>query len=79
MNNTNILKIQSGGFLGNIFGPLAKICLPLMKNVLITLAKYVLILLGLTTVASGTDAAALQKKIRGSSEYVQVQVLDSQH
>ena len=49
-----------------------------MKNVLITLAKYVLILLGLTTVASGTDAA-LQNKIRGSSEYVQVQVLDSQH
>ena len=78
MNNTNILKIQSGGFLGNIFGPLAKIYFPLMKNVLITLAKYVLILLGLTTVASGTDAA-LQKKIRGSSEYVQVQVLDSQH
>ena len=37
----------------------------LIKNVLKTLAKSVLILLGLTTVASGTDGA-IHKKIFGS-------------
>ena len=33
--------VQSGGFLGGLFGPLLKIGLPLMKNVLKPLAKSV--------------------------------------
>ena len=48
--------IQSGGFLGRLFGPLFKTVLPLIKNVLKPLAKSVLILLGLTAAASATDA-----------------------
>ena len=40
--------IQSGGFPGRILGPLLKIGLPLMKNVIKPLAKSVLIPLGLT-------------------------------
>ena len=40
--------IQSGGFLGCIFGPSLKIGLPLMKNVTKPLATSVLIPLGLT-------------------------------
>ena len=38
--------------------------LPLMESVLISLAKSVLVPLGLTAAASGTDAA-IQKKILG--------------
>ena len=56
---------QSGGFLGRILGPLLKTGLPLKKNALKPLAKSVLIPLGLTAVASATDAA-IQKKIFGS-------------
>ena len=40
--------IQSGGFLGCLFGPSLKIGLPLMKNVTKPLATSVLIPLGLT-------------------------------
>ena len=40
--------IQSGGFLGRPLGPLLKTGLPLMKNVIQSLAKSVLIPLGLT-------------------------------
>ena len=46
--------IQSGGFLGILLGPLLKVGLPLMKNVIKTLAKIALIPLGLTV---GTSAA----------------------
>ena len=38
--------IQSGGFLGKLLGPLLTTGLPLMKSVIIPLAKSVLILLG---------------------------------
>ena len=48
--------IQSGGFLGRILGPLLKTGLPLMRNVIKTLIKSVLIPLGLTTAASAADA-----------------------
>ena len=48
---------QSGGFLGRHLEPLLKTGLPLMENVLKTLAKSVLIRLGLVTTASATDAA----------------------
>ena len=56
---------QSGGFLGSLLGPSLKTGLPLMQNVLKPLAKNVLILLGLTAVASATDAG-IHKKMFGS-------------
>ena len=40
--------IQSGQFLGKLLGPLLKTGLPLIKSVIKTLAKSVLIPLGLT-------------------------------
>ena len=57
---------QSGGFLGKLLGSLLKTGFPSMKNVLKSLAKSVLIPLGLITAALATDAA-IQKKIFGSS------------
>ena len=57
--------IQSGGFLGKLLGPLLKTGLPLIKNVITPLAKYVLIPLGLKAAASAADAG-LHKKILGS-------------
>ena len=47
LSKTQISKmIQSGGFLGRLFGPLLKTGLPLMNNVIKPLAKSVLIPLG---------------------------------
>ena len=57
--------IQSGGFLGRLLGPLLKAGLPLIKNVIVPLAKSVLIHLGLTASASEVDAG-IHKKILGS-------------
>ena len=54
--------IQSGGFLGKLFGPLLQTGLPLMKNVIKPLAKSVLIPLELTAAAD----AGILKKILGS-------------
>ena len=54
---------QTGGFLGRLLGPLLKTRLPLMKNTIKSLAKSVLIPLGLT---AATDAA-IYKKMIGSS------------
>ena len=48
---------QLGGMLGRNLGPLLKTGLPLMKNVLETLAKSVLIPLRLIAAASAADAA----------------------
>ena len=47
-------KIQSGGFLGKLLGPL-------LKSVIKPLAKSVLILLGLTAAASAADAGIHKK------------------
>ena len=55
---------KSWGFLGRLLGPLSRIGLPFMKNVLKSLTKKALVPL-LTTAALATDAA-IQKKIRGS-------------
>ena len=55
--------IQSGGFLGKLLGPLLKTGLPLIKNVTKSLAKSVLIPLGLTAAASAADAGIKKKKI----------------
>ena len=57
--------IQSGGFLGKLLGPLLKTGLPLIKNALSSLAKSLLIPLGLTAAASAADAG-IHKKILGS-------------
>ena len=56
--------IQSGGFLGKLLGPLLKTGLPLIKNVITSLAKTVLIPLGLTAATSAADAG-IHKKILG--------------
>ena len=55
--------IQSWGFLDKLFGPLLKTGLPLIKNVITTLAKSVLIPFGLTAAALAADAG-IQKNIR---------------
>ena len=57
-------RIQSGGFLGRLLGPLLKTELPLIKNVIKPLAKSVLIPLGLTAAASAADAGIHKKHIR---------------
>ena len=56
--------IQSGGFLSRLLGPLLKTGLPLIKNVIKTLAKSVLIALGLTAAASTADAGIHKKNLR---------------
>ena len=58
-------RIQSGGFLGRLLGPLLKTGLPLMKSVIQPLAKSALIPLGLTSAASAADAG-IHKKVLGS-------------
>ena len=61
-SKTQLSKIiQSGGFLGKLFGPLPKIGLPLIKNVITPLAKSVLIPLGLTAAASAADSGIHKK------------------
>ena len=57
--------IQSGRFSGRLLGPLLKTGLPLISNVIKSLAKSVLIALGLTGAASAADAG-IHKKILGS-------------
>ena len=65
LSNTQISKMmQSGGFLDRILGPLLKIGLPLMKNVIKPLAKSVLIPLGLTAAVSTADAGIHKKNLR---------------
>ena len=66
LSKAHLFKIiQSGGFLGKLFGPLLKTRLPLIENVIKPLAKSVLIPLELTAAAS-TANAEIQKKILGS-------------
>ena len=57
--------VESGGFLSRLLEPLLKTGFPLIGNVLKTLAKSVLILLGLTAAGSATYAA-IHKKMFGS-------------
>ena len=58
--------IRSGRFLGRPLGPLMKVRLPLIKNVLIPSAKSLLIPLGLTA-APSTANAGIYRKILGSA------------
>ena len=57
--------IKSGGFLGRLLGPLLKTGLPLIKNVIKSLTKSVLIPLGLTAAASAAHTG-IHKKLLGS-------------
>ena len=67
LSKAEICKIiQSGGFLGRLLGPLLKTGLPLIKNVIKSLTKSVLILLGLTAAASSAADVGIHKKILGS-------------
>ena len=66
LSKTQLSKmIQSGGFVVKLLGPLLKTGLPLIKNVITSLAKSVLIILGLTAAAAAADAG-IHKKILGS-------------
>ena len=57
LSKTQIPKtIQSGRFLGRHLGPLLKTGLPIMKIVIKSLAKSILIPLALTAAASAADA-----------------------
>ena len=63
LSKTQLSKMmQSGGFLGRLLNRLLKTGLPLMKNAIKSLAKIVLIPLGLTVAASAADAG-IHKKI----------------
>ena len=53
----------SGGFLSRLLGPLLKTGLPLIKNVIKTLVKSVLIPLGWTAVASAAGVGIYRKII----------------
>ena len=64
LSKTQLSKmIQSGGFLGRLLGPLLKTGLPLIKNVIKSLAKSVLIQLELTAAASAADAGMHKKNL----------------
>ena len=66
LSKTQLSKvIQSGEFLGKLLGPFLRTGLLLMKSVIKTLAKSVLVPLGLTAAASTADAG-IHKKILGS-------------
>ena len=66
LSKTQLSKmIQSGGFLGILLGPLFKNTITIKKNLIQTLAKSVLIPLGLTAEASAADTG-IHKKILGS-------------
>ena len=66
LSKTQINKIiQYDEFLGKLLGPLLKAGLPLIKNVIKSLVKSVLIPLGLTAATSAADAG-IHKKILGS-------------
>ena len=65
LSKTQLSKmIQSGEFLGRLLGPLLKIRLTLITNVIKPLAKSVLIPLGLTAAASAADAGIRKKNLR---------------
>ena len=63
-------RIQSGGVLGKLPGPLLKTGLPLIKNVITPLAKSVLIPLGLIAAASAGDARIHKKNIMIRKYYI---------
>ena len=68
LSKTHLSKmIQSGGFLGRLLGPLLKTGLPIISNVIKSLAKSVLVPLGLTAAASAADAGINKKILRSGN------------
>ena len=68
LSKTQISKmIQSGGFLGRLLGPLLKTGLLLIKNVIKSLAKSLLIPLGLTAAALAADAGIHKTILRSTN------------
>ena len=68
LSKSQLSKImQSGGLLGRLLGALLKTGLPLIKNVIKSLAKSVLIPLGLTAAASATVAGMHKKILRSGN------------
>ena len=65
--------IQSGGFLGKLHGQLLNTGLPLIKNVITTLAKSVLNPLGLTAAESAADAG-INRKMLGSGGHTTLNI-----
>ena len=62
LSKTQLSKmIESGGFLSRLLGPLLKTGLLLIKNVIKSLAKSVVISLKLTAAASAPDAGYIKK------------------
>ena len=59
--------IQLGGFLGRLLGPLLKTGLPLIKKFIKSLAKSVLIPLGLTTTVTTTDVGIHKKMLESGN------------
>ena len=74
--------IQSREFLGRLLGPLLKIRLPLISNVIKPLAKSVLIPLGLTAAASAAAASAadagIHKEILGCGNMTTLIILNDE-
>ena len=69
LSKTHLHKIgQSGGFLGRLSGPLLKIGLPLMRNVLKPLPKSALIPLGLAASASGLLPKGVSETIKNEAK-----------
>ena len=68
LSKTQLSKmIQSGGFLGRLLGPLLKTGLLLMKSVIKSLAKSVLVPLGLTAAPSAADERIHKKILRSGN------------
>ena len=73
LSKTQLSKmIQSGGFLDRLLRPLLKKELPLIKNVIKSLAKRVLIPLRLTAAASAVDAGMHKKILRSGKSLLDV-------
>ena len=77
LSKTQLSKIQSGGFLGRLLGPLLKTGIPLIRNVIKPLPKSVLIHLRLTAAASAD--AGIHKKTLGSGNTTLIISNDESH
>ena len=77
LSKTQLSKmIQLGGFLGRLFGLLLKTGLPLLKNVIKSLAKSVLIPRGLSAAASAADLR-IHKNVLDSGKSLVKSLADS--
>ena len=77
LSKTQLSKmIQLGGFLGRLFGLLLKTGLPLLKNVIKSLAKSVLIPRGLSAAASAADVR-IHKNVLDSGKSLVKSLADS--